>query len=253
MALDGIVQNAKVGALGFDSNTVISSAVARQFVTKGFTFCVRYVSRGPEPEKDLSPAEAERILNAGLALMPVQHVRKPGWLPSAELGTKDGQYAASNTRDVGFPKGVNVWCDLEGIAPGTPADIVAAYCNAWFDAVTAAGYVPGIYVGSQCILNEQQLYQLKFQHYWRSQSNVPNSGKRGYQMIQLFPPVRINGVDVDIDVTQEDYKGDGTQWFVRATERVVRNLEANARPKEKTAASRRRKPQHGRRNLQIHA
>jgi hypothetical protein len=215
MSLDGSVQSATTGLLGFDANTVITAELAETFFAQGYRFCLRYLSRGPEAARDLSAAEAEDILQSGLALMAVQHVRPAGWQPTGGLGQQDGQAAAQNASDVGFPAGVSIWCDLEGVQPGTPAQNVIDYCNAWFSAVAAAGYIPGLYVGSECVLNEQQLLGLKFQHYWRSQSNVPNVGGRGYQMIQLFPEVTVNGISVDIDVTQSDYKQGQAKWLVR--------------------------------------
>jgi hypothetical protein len=111
---------------------------------------------------------------------------------------------------------VNIWCDLEGVEAGTAAQDVIDYCNMWFTEVANAGYVPGLYVGDSCILNEQQLFDLKFQHYWRSQSNVPNIRSRGYQLIQLFPELNKNGIGIDIDVTQSDYKQGQVQWLIRA-------------------------------------
>jgi hypothetical protein len=219
MLHDGTVQSAPVGSLGFDVNAVLTSEFAQGFVAQGFKFCLRYISRGIEVGTDLTSTEAEHILNTGLALMPVQHVRRPGWIPSAAIGTQDGQHAANNASTIGFPVGVNVWCDLEGVALGTSAQAVIEYCNAWLEAVNAAGYLPGLYVGFQTLLNEQQLFQLKFQHYWRSQSNVPNLGKRGYQMIQLFPEIQVNGLKVDVDITQTDYKGGGPQWLIRTNNR----------------------------------
>jgi glycoside hydrolase-like protein len=216
MALAGTVQSAAPGLLGFDANTVIASNVARQFSAQGYSFCIRYVSRGPQPQGDLSATEANVILDAKLALMPVQHVRAPGWQPSTALGEKDGTFAAQNSSLVGFPLGINVWCDLEGTKNGTSADDVIGYCNAWYVAVKSAGYLPGLYVGANAILSDQQLANLKFQNYWRSQSNVPNVRSRGYQLIQLFPEVMRNGIGIDIDVTQDDYKNGQVQWLVRA-------------------------------------
>lgn len=212
MALPGSVQSADPGLLGFDANTVISPDTAQKFVNDGFVFCLRYVSRGTEPPTDLTAAEATDILNAGLALMAVQHVRQPGWTPSQSLGTQDGTAAAANAKTVGLPQGVNVWCDLEGVSSAVSAQAVIDHCNAWFDQVNAAGYVPGLYVGANAILTGDQIFNLKFKHYWRSQSNVPNI-KRGYQLIQLFPSLTLNGVDVDVDVTQNDFKGDQAQWL----------------------------------------
>jgi hypothetical protein len=215
MALSGSVQSAAPGLLGFDSNTVITAAVAQKFVDQSYSFCIRYLSRGAEASTDLSAAEAEIILQSGLALMAVQHVRKAGWQPTGELGQQDGQAAGQNAAAVGFPGGVSIWCDLEGVLAGTDAQDVIDYCNSWFTAVSGAGYIPGIYVGDSCILNEQQLFSLAFQHYWRSQSNVPNVKSRGYQMIQLFPSVTKNGIGIDFDVTQNDYKNGQAQWLVR--------------------------------------
>ena len=59
MALSGAVQSASPGLLGFDSNTVIAAAVAQKFVDQGYSFCIRYLSRGAEAQSDLNAAEAE--------------------------------------------------------------------------------------------------------------------------------------------------------------------------------------------------
>ena len=215
MTLPGSVQSASPGLLGFDSNTVITLETAQMFFADGYRFCIRYVSRGQESNTDLTTDEATDILNACLALMPVQHVRASGWMPSESLGTQDGTAAASNAGDVGFPAGVNVWLDLEGVSNSATAQVVIDYCNAWFDAVAQADYVPGIYVGSSAILTSEQLFSnLSFQHYWRSQSNVPNVEQRGYQLLQLYPSVTVNGIGIDIDVTQNDYMGGQVQWLL---------------------------------------
>jgi hypothetical protein len=157
--------------------------------------------------------EATGILVSGLALMPVQHVRSPGWSPTQNLGQQDGQNAAQNAQVVGFPAGVSVWCDLEGVDRATPARNVIDYCEAWHEGVRAAGYVPGLYVGAGAVLTGRQLLDLSFQHYWRSQSRVPDIPTRGYQLIQLFPSIEINGVGVDIDIAQNDQEGGQAQWL----------------------------------------
>jgi len=79
--------------------------------------------------------------------------------------------------------------------------------------VQAGGYVPGLYVGARALLTGQQLADLSFQHYWRSQSRVPEIPNRGYQLVQLFPSIEINGVSVDIDIAQNDEKGGQAPWL----------------------------------------
>src|SRR5260370_2919539 len=105
--------------------------------------------------------------------MPVQHAREPGWSANHVLGQQAGQEAAMNAQDVGFPPGVNVWFDLEGVGRPARARDVIDYCAAWYEAVSAAGYVPGLYVRAGALLTRQQLYDLPSQHYFRSPSEVP--------------------------------------------------------------------------------
>jgi hypothetical protein len=215
--LTGTVEDSLPSVPGFDSDTIITAAVAQQFYGGGYKFCLRYLSLRAESPQDLTTQEATDILNSGLALMPVQHVRKPGWSPSADLGQQDGQNAASNAQDVGFPPGVNVWCDLEGVGKGASPQDVIDYCQAWYSAVNAAGFVPGLYVGYGAQLSGQQLFDLSFQHYWRSQSTVPEIPNRGYQLIQFLPSVIANGIAVDLDITQTDAKDGQSQWLRVAT------------------------------------
>jgi len=213
MPLPGQVEGAVTGARGFDSDTVITAPVAQQFFAQGYKFCVRYLSRGMQASGDLSTAEATNILHGGLALMSVQHVRSPNWSPTGTLGQQDGAHAAMNAQSIGFPDVVNVWCDLEGVATGTPAGDVIAYCDAWFTAVKSGGYVPGLYVGANAILSAQQLYDLPFQHYWKSLSKVPDIPVRGYQLVQLAPSIEANGIGIDQDVAQTDSQGGQAQWL----------------------------------------
>ena len=214
MSLPGEVEGAVPSVLGFDSDTIISSPLAQQFYAGGYKFCLRYLSLGgQESPQDLSTPEATDILGSGLALMPVQHVRKVGWLPNGTLGQQYGEDAAANAETVGFPAGVNVCCDLEGAGGTASAQDVIDYCAAWFDAVDGAGYVPGLYVGAAAVLTGPQLYSLAFQHYWRSQSGVPDVPTRGYALIQLFPSVTANGIGIDVDFTQNDNEGGRALWL----------------------------------------
>jgi hypothetical protein len=213
MSLPGQVEGAIPSVPGFDSDTTISSTLAQQFYSQGYKFCLRYLSLGQQASTDLSNQEANDILNSGLALMPVQHVRKAGWSPTQNLGQQDGQDAAANAQVLGFPAGVNIWCDLEGvISTAQPQDVID-YCEAWYQPVNAAGYVPGLYVGANAVLTGQQFYSLSFKHYWRSQSKVPDIPTRGYQLLQLFPSIFLNGIGVDMDVAQSDGIGGDALWL----------------------------------------
>jgi hypothetical protein len=212
--LAGNVAAASQGLLGFDCDFTLTAQDVASYVSQGYKFCVRYITRAQptEQEGDLTTSEANTILAGGLALMAVQHVAASPWTPSQQLGTQYGNNAVSCAQEVGLPPGMNLWLDLEGIAAGTPAQTVIDYCNAWFAPVAAAGYVPGLYVGANCILDSDDLYwDLNCQHYWRSGSTVPDVAVRGYQLFQRIPP----GSDIDQDVTKTDNLGGMALWLVR--------------------------------------
>ncbi|WP_347905984.1 DUF1906 domain-containing protein [Pseudomonas purpurea] len=214
MSLYGSIQSAPANSRGFDADTVLSSATAQQFAAQGYTFCLRYLSLGAEQDAgDLSSSEASDILASGLALMVVQHVDDPGWSPSQNTGQTNGNNAATNADSIGLPPGMNVWCDLEGVAASSTAQDVINYCTAWYSAVSAAGYVPGLYVGSDAVLTGSQLYDLPFQHYWQSCSEVPALPERGYQMVQTLVQAPVNGIGIDQDVTQTDSFGGQVLWL----------------------------------------
>jgi hypothetical protein len=217
LVLPGSVEQSPSGVLGFDTDTGLSASTAQAFVENGFKFVIRYLSlTQPEEEGDLSAAEAEDILNSGLALMAVQHVPYPGWTPTESLGGEYGSAAAANAQALGLPGGMNIWLDLEGIADGTSSSDVIDYCNAWFAAVSGAGYVPGLYVGTDAILDRQQLYyDLSVEYYWQSGSEVPEVEVRGYCMVQTISDAfEIDGCIYDQDVIQADNLGNTPMWLI---------------------------------------
>jgi hypothetical protein len=142
VGLPGRIAPAPPGLHGFDTSAVLDGGHCQVAKALGFSFCIRYVSRDErESLGDLSEAEARTILNAGLALMPVQHVAREGWSPTKLLGAAYGKNAAAHVLQIGFPPGVSVWLDLEGIKISTSHRAVIDYCNAWIAEITSAGFV----------------------------------------------------------------------------------------------------------------
>jgi hypothetical protein len=221
MALRGIVKPASAGAIGFDIATAISKAEAQAYRAKGYAFCIRYVSRTDSSRArnqthgtpDLSSSEAQAILDGGLALMVVQHVAGTGWTPSLPLGQDYGAKAAQFAGAADVPPGVNLWLDLEDIPPGTPANDIVHYCNAWFGEVAGAGYVAGVYVGFNVWLSPEQLFlNLKTRHYWRAAGNIPDIAHRGYQLFQhVLNPGKPD--EFDKDVAMPDRLGGTALWL----------------------------------------
>jgi len=212
--LPGSIKKAPGGLSGFDVNSPLTSSQAQNFKNAGYAFCVRYLPRTANLiQGNLTNGEAQVILNAGLALMAVQHVALPGWKPNTNLGTIYGNYAATYASQVvQLPQGLNIWCDLEGVAEGTDPKDVIAYCQAWYYAVHIAGYTPGVYIGYDTMLTPDQIYDdLSFQHYWRAY-NGPEVATRGFQLIQQTEKT-LDGITFDPDVTQDDNMGDTALWL----------------------------------------
>ncbi len=226
MSFAGAIAVATPGAQGFDSDTAIVADTASALFGAGFRFALRYLSRTePQNPSDLSTAEAQAILGAGLALMAVQHCPRPGWAPSAALGQQYGHAAARNAAAIGLPTasvgaglglgwGLSLWLDLEGVASWATAADTIAYCNAWAGAVEAAGFQPGLYVGANQPLSGDELYwRLRVKSYWKSASTVPAIPYRGYQMVQALAPSPMVGVAIDRDVVMADAFGALPTWL----------------------------------------
>jgi hypothetical protein len=212
--MQATVKSATPG-MGFDVNQQLSAGQATAFREAGYLFCVRYLPRTPLLiPGNLTAAEIEIILGAGLALMAVQHVPNPGWDPTADLGEQYGNYAVQYAQEIGLPNGINIFLDLEEVAAGaTPQDVID-YCHAWAASVEVAGYVPGVYVGWNIKLSDQQLYaNLPFKNYWRAYNCDQSIPTRGYQILQKIQQV-LDGVTFDPDVLQTDNMGDVPVWAV---------------------------------------
>ena len=217
--LAGDVGAAPAQALGFDCDTILTKSLAAEFSGQEFDFVVRYLPRDgvvtpTAPQGCLTAPEAENILAGGLALMAVQHVASPPWTPSAALGQTYGTYAVLNAEAIGLPAGINIWLDLEGVASGVSPQTVAAYCSAWYDIVSNAGFAPGLYVGANCGLDGDQLAALPFRYFWQSGSTTPTPTGIGYCMSQsISSSYVLGGVAYDLDTVFTDQTQKTPIWL----------------------------------------
>lgn len=217
--LHGVARSSLVSIKGFDCHHNLDIASARAFYNKGYRFCLRYLNIGKDPlQEQLAYDECSHILDSGLALMLVQKITENMWLPNANLGAVHGGLITKLAGAIGIPRGINIWCSLAGAGYTSNANILE-YCNSWFSEVQNSGFVPGMYVDSKNRLSSEELQLgLKYQHYWKSESQVPDVAGCGYQMVR-FPACR--HVDLTEDITinanflKNDRKGDGVFWLVK--------------------------------------
>jgi hypothetical protein len=195
-----VVRSAAPGLKGVDLVSTVTLAGARRLQEAGVGFVVRYLGL-------LTKAEMNGILGAGLGISFVTLSRSPGWEASATIGKEDGDLAAIRAHNLEVPAGATIWCDFEGADPKSDR---MGYVNAWAREVAAAGFQPGLYVGySDAPLSSEELYHLAVVRYWHSCSIVPPVAERGYCLVQSNPAnVWLCGMQVDLDVTRNDEKGD---------------------------------------------
>ncbi len=194
---------------GIDCNVKLTTKTAAAVKAAGNEFVIRYVGRLKQATFDIDRSEVDIILKAGLKLGIVQHCPgKPGILPSKDLGVTYGQNAAKFAKEAGYKEGCIIYLDLEDVNADyrNRKQEIIDYCNYWYDEVQKAGYTPGVYVGFNVWLTGEELYhKLKFQHYWKSLSHVPDI-ERGYEMIQSAGNP-ICGFSTDENVVTGDKKG----------------------------------------------
>lgn len=175
------------GALGFDTNSVVSAASAALFAGHGYSFACRYIRRSAVHEYDLTMREIAVLHACMIAVIPVQHVESElSWEPTATKGHLNGHVAVSELRRLQLPERTLVFCDLEGTTGGDPI----AYVRAWEDEVLSADFVPGVYVGWHCGISRTDLYKrLKSQHYWGAGNLNTDEAPavRGLQLKQHWP------------------------------------------------------------------
>jgi hypothetical protein len=210
----GTARLATEGAVGFDCAATLHGGAIAAFAAAGFSFACRYVSRGEETAADLQASEVAALHAHGLAVVVVQHVARPPWTPSADLGLTLGHEAAADAAGIGCPAGVVLWLDLEGVGPGVKASATIGFCNSWFAQVEAAGYGAGLYVGVPCGLTSSELYRdLTVTKYWRSLSrSTPPVDVRGSMIQQSLGSV-LSGVPYDRDHITKDRLGDLFNWW----------------------------------------
>lgn len=184
-----------------DTWQIITAEKAKALKASGIAGVIRYTD-------NLTAQEIQGLLSAGLKIGFVSSCRGTGWVPTSDMGTRDGKAALAKLKSLGVPVGVTVWADVEG-SGGTAQDSVA-YLEARGKVLETAGYQHGLYEGYGQKATGAQLAALHYTHgYWAALALAePRPSGIGWNMIQLMPGNQsLAGVIVDMNVVQQDQKG----------------------------------------------
>jgi hypothetical protein len=184
------------GSRGIDTVSTLTPEQCAWLKAERYDFVVRYVT-------SLGAIERDAILRAGLALGLVTYAHS--YDPKDEIAA---------IQRLGIPPGTDIWLDVED--DRLDAVTLSQRISSWATAIKqGVGCIPGVYVGSGNPLSSVELYALPVNRYWHSCSRVVDrhgleaAPSCGWVMHQLAPGnVKLpNGLVVDIDVIQADYKG----------------------------------------------
>jgi hypothetical protein len=196
-----------------DTDVPILAALFPAFLARGTKGVIRYLPLpGNFTGNDASAGELERLTDATLGVMLIQHVRGLRvnnflWSPATENGAKDAEFAVTWAERCEYPMGGTLYQDLEGIDPTVSAAQTIFYCQKWADTVISLGYQAGLYVGFSVPLSPGQLYALPHTTYWRAAGFVPSVERRGYSG-QQGVALSIEGVQFDRNTFTPDFMGD---------------------------------------------
>jgi hypothetical protein len=203
------VERASIGAVVCDSLPFSQGGTAEQaraLKASGVDALAGYLGA-------MTPARLASVLDAELAYIPVTFAGEYNDGANDEI---------AQLHALGIPAGATVFLDLEGLAAfKSDPLLLIAKVNAWADAISAAGYMPGLYAGVPQPLTSGELYALRVQRYWRGQGSVRDRSNAlaepagcGWCMTQMFPSVTRGGVLVDCNMVGQDYKGRVPAWVV---------------------------------------
>ena len=196
-----------VGAKGADTTATMTAARLADLVLHGCEYVGRYLPQ-------MTVAEATLITSttlptgAKMGLVLFNFSRPNGWAPTAALGNSDAARDVAQMRALGLPAGACIVFDLEGCHG--PANSTKAHLEAWAAGITAAGFLPALYVGAAPGgLDADGLYALKgIRSYVSSMSKIPTVTTRGFCAKQAYPGnVALPTVTVDWSQAGHDFLG----------------------------------------------
>ena len=195
-------------SIGFDTDQKISRQQAKDLFSAGFLFAGRYLRLpGNNSSEDIDRNELEDLTNAGLQVLLFQHVRQPGWHPSASRGELDAMEAVQHAKELDGPENYHIVLDLEGVSGSS--DDTFAHATEWCQYVCSNDLKAAIYVGFGVPLTSAQLYAIQHANqYIRGGSVRLEVDTRGYSVKQFYPQVTICGVTIDVDIMLGDQLGD---------------------------------------------
>ncbi|MET3807660.1 hypothetical protein ABIB25_004687 [Nakamurella sp. UYEF19] len=206
----GVLGKITPGLLGFDSLNVETQAqIDCLSQTYGYSYDVINTNA-------LTSAGSYREYNAaataGMKVVLFQGYRTNDtfWTTAAN-GTSRGTDAVTAANTVGYPKGAQIFLDLEATGTAQRSTVVAWVKN-WAAEVKRSGYLAGIYVGADSGLEAADLNTVPYVSvYWKSASTsgVPVAA-RGYVLQQQPPPAfdkSLCGTRIDDDIAGIDRNG----------------------------------------------
>ena len=167
-------------AKGWDAEDSVSADAVSCMKSAGYTFDMLYTNFDNDWQttyKALAANGMHAVLQQGFG----SNLFDP---PSA--GTTTGQANVKSAQAVNYPKGADFFIDVESTDPATESSLIQ-WINNWADQISAAGYVPAVYLGVPTALQPSDLNATtlpKIKVYWQSISSSAPDPAQGYVVVQ---------------------------------------------------------------------
>lgn len=200
---------------GVDTDTRLTPASIRQLAGARYQKSPlraigRYVSLSQPSPLDVTAGELGAILEAGFGSWPILHAHRVGWMPSEQLGTIDGQWAARNAIAAGYEPMTHLELDLEGVGATASRSQIDDWVGAAAVAIAKTGGFPVVlYVGWREGLGPEELWELPTVHLYASDGAIRKVAHRGTAAEQVAMNVVLSGTGtlVDVDSFHPDLLG----------------------------------------------
>ena len=205
----GVKQGVPSGHKGFDTsgigtaNRTAAAAATQNACMRGAGYGFQLVNTNQTNYADYTAAA-----KSGLLVVLYQGYNSAYWANPAR-GALQGAKAVAMAQVVKYPKGAEIFLNVEDTYGNTTATKLLTWINGWAAKVRAAGYVAGLYIGVPQALSTAQVNSISGVVFWRSASSSAPQAARGFAVRQTAIDKGACGIPggIDTDTSGVDTRG----------------------------------------------
>lgn len=196
------------GLKGFDTLNLESPTQLRCLSDAGYSFDMVNTNDPDGTPVGTWQNEYNAAAAVGMNVVLFQGYDRASWAVPSEA-TRRATIARDKAVHAKYPRGSQIFLNLENNLNGGPSTKMIAWVNTWVSIIRAAGYSPGIYVGAPQLLTVAQINAIPNVVFWRSFSASAPQAARGFVGRQTTVSSQSCGIvgGIDQDIAGTDGRG----------------------------------------------